>query len=198
MKMGARVWKCGCGKFTATLSGEPFLEFNCHCRFCVAPARYLNEKYPNGTSALVNKGVGKSLFYLKDVTLAASNPPLKYLRVGPEGTNIRSFTSCCGTLFNSAGGAGFPLKGGRPITRNCIYQADGSPYGCGPKPDGETALAFDTDVREKGDTPGLDFSPFMVAAQATAGDNPADYDHSCGTWYKTPDAETTVVPITWE
>ena len=55
-----------------------------------------------GSSALVNGGVGKSLYLIKDIELPEGG--LAFLKVG-DGKNIRSYTTCCGTLFNSAGGA---------------------------------------------------------------------------------------------
>ena len=65
----------------------------------------------------------------QDIELPASGG-LSFLKVGPSGDNIRSYTSCCGTLFNSAGGGNwaggnFPA---RPLTRNNVKTADGGAY----------------------------------------------------------------------
>ena len=118
-------WQGPCGPFTAQLAGPPVFDFNCHCHSCVAPARYLDARFPDSSrSALVNHGVGKSFWLLKDITLPAGG--LSFLKVGANGKNIRAYTSCCGTLFNTAGGKQFPVPG-RPLSRNNVQIADGTP-----------------------------------------------------------------------
>ena len=93
--------------------------------------------------ALIDQALaaGKTFWRLGDIELPEGG--LSFLKVG-DGSNIRSYASCCGTLFNTAGGAQFPI-GGRPLTRNNVKHADGSPY-CPPASechDGLTKFAFD-------------------------------------------------------
>lgn len=92
---GDHTWECPCGKFVAKLSGPPAFDFNCHCHSCVAPARYLDAKFPAGQTALVGGAVGKVFWLLKDIELPEGDG-LSFLKVGPDGENIRAFTSCCG------------------------------------------------------------------------------------------------------
>jgi hypothetical protein len=147
-------------------------------------------------------GVAKAFFFLKDVVLAPGNPPLKFLKVGDKGKNVRSYTSCCGTGFNTAGGASFPIKGGRPFSRNNIYNSDGSRYSCEPCANIMLDSAFDDyahpvdngvagDDTTQHDTAGAAFGGAM---KATAGDDTTQHDRG---YYKTPDLDVESVPITW-
>ena len=107
------------------------MEMNCHCKDCVSVMRFIDEKHPGGTSACVDGGVGKALFYLTDIEFCDEGDPsdkFGYVKLGQDGKNVRNYTKCCGTMMNSAGGAGFPANF-RPFTRNCIVKADdGTPY----------------------------------------------------------------------
>jgi hypothetical protein len=92
--------------------------------------RYVDEKHPDGASADVKGGVGKALFYLKDIEFEEEDPSDKfgYVKLGESGVNVRNYTKCCGTMMNSAGGAAFPCNF-RPFTRNCIIKTDdGTPF----------------------------------------------------------------------
>jgi hypothetical protein len=86
--MGDHTWECPCGAFVARLAGPPRFNFNCHCHSCVAPARYLYDKYPAGRSALVGGAVGKAFWLLEDIQLPADG--LAFLKVGDAGENIRA------------------------------------------------------------------------------------------------------------
>jgi len=71
----------------------------------------------------------KAFFYLKNVEFSDDRPAeqLQFLKLGDTGKNVRSYTRCCGTLLNTAGGRAFPA-GFRPFNRNCITNPDGSKY----------------------------------------------------------------------
>jgi hypothetical protein len=170
---------------------------NCHCRSCVAPARHLDAKYPETSkSGLVNGGVGKAFFKLEDIELPEGG--LAYLKVGDEGENIRSYTTCCGTLFNTAGGKRFPLAG-RPLTRNNIQNSDGSPYVSPETPtDVSTQHAHDDYTLPEPNFEGA--SPAAMAGFSAITPVPDDaacakYDQS---WFKVGSEVNEVVPITWE
>eukprot|EP01046_Picozoa_sp_COSAG06_P002239 COSAG06_NODE_78_length_25492_cov_189.998307_18_plen_351_part_00 len=137
---------------------------------------------------------------MKDIELPASGG-LSFLKVGPSGDNIRSYTSCCGTLFNSAGGGNwaggdFPA---RPLTRNNIKTADGGAY---------TPADVVTDVVVGGE--GSNFTDYTLPephffggspelgagfGKCGAADKPENADAA---WLKTSADVTEVVPITWE
>ena len=137
---------------------------------------------------------------MKDIELPASGG-LSFLKVGPSGDNIRSYTSCCGTLFNSAGGGNwaggnFPA---RPLTRNNVKTADGGAY---------TPADAVTDVVVGGE--GSNFTDYTLPephffggspelgagfGKCGAADKPQDADAA---WLKTSADVTEVVPITWE
>ena len=156
-------------------------------------ARYLNEKYPDSRSGLVGGAAGKTFWRLGDIELPEGG--LSFLKVG-DGSNIRSYASCCGTLFNTAGGAQFPI-GGRPLTRNNVKHADGSPY-CPPASechDGLTKFAFDDYEIPEG---AYETGPPAVGEGFKAigpVDDASKYDDR---WFKTGDDVEESVPITWE
>ena len=131
--MVERTWKCGCGKFRVKLTGEPLFVVNCHCRSCVACMRHIDAKGGGrNTSAEAehsNGGVAKAFFYLKNVEFSDDRPAeqLQFLKLSDTGKNVRSYTRCCGTQLNTAGGRTFPA-GFRPFNRNCITNPDGSKY----------------------------------------------------------------------
>ena len=156
-------------------------------------ARYLNEKYPDSRSGLVGGAAGKTFWRLGDIELPEGG--LSFLKVG-DGKNIRSYASCCGTLFNTAGGAQFPI-GGRPLTRNNVKNPDGSPY-CPPASechDGLTKFAFDDYELPEG---AYETGPPAVGEGFKAigpVDDASKYDDR---WFKTGDDVEESVPITWE
>jgi len=130
-----RTWQCKCGEISFKLKGEPLFVFNCHCHSCVSTVRHVDAKGLPNTSALSDSGgAATALYYLDNVEVTASylDGKLGFSKVGEKGENIRSYTKCCGTPLNLAGGSKFPT-GFRPFNRNCITNADGSAYS--PPPD---------------------------------------------------------------
>ena len=193
--MSDHTWECPCGGFIAKLKGPPVFDFNCHCHSCVAPARYLDGKFSSARSALVNGGVGKVFWLLENIELPADG--LAFLKVGESGENVRSYTACCGTLFNSAGGKQFPVPA-RPLTRNNVKAADGSAYvPADPKQctDCLTQYAF-------GDytLPEPHFDGMSDALQAGFGlcGGALVPDEIDPRWLKVGEDVSEVVPITWE
>jgi hypothetical protein len=186
-----------CGAFKAQLKTPPVFHMNCHCHSCVAPARYLDAKYPETSKSglMVNGGVGKAMFHLEDIELPEGG--LTYLKVGDNGEKIRSYTTCCGTLFNTAGGKGFP-RAARPLTRNNIQNSDGSPYISLETPtDVNTKNAYDDYALPEHHFEGR--SPAVVAGFSALAPLPdeagcAKYDQS---WFKVGAEVNEVVPITW-
>ena len=172
---------------------------------CVAPARYLNAKfgvrnhmyYGRSGNALVNGGVGKTFWMVKNVTLRPDG--LAYLKVGNNGENIRAYSACCGTLFNSAGGKQFRVSA-RPLTRNNITRADGTPYVPAEPPTAcgiAGAGAFFEDY-EKQQPFYEDRSPALLAGFQKCGEMSSP-DDELDEWATKVGAEVDeVVPITWE
>ena len=136
-----RIWTCGCGKFRATLKGEPLFVVNCHCRSCVSCMRHIDAKgdgrNTSAEAANGNGGVAKAFFDMSNVELNDDDPAkqLQFLKLGERGINVRSYTRCCGTQLQTAGGRSFPAAF-RPFNRNCITNPDGSRY----DPDPATVL----------------------------------------------------------
>jgi hypothetical protein len=192
------AWVCKCGAWKAQLKAPPVFDMNCHCHSCVAPARYLDAKYPETSkSGLVNGGVGKTFFHLQDMELTQGG--LSYFKVGDAGENIRSYTTCCGTLFNTAGGKQFS-RAARPLTRNNIQNSDGSPYVSTETPtDVLTKHAYEDYALPEGHFEGP--SPAVMAGFSCLVPIPDDdaarakYDQS---WFKVGAEVNEVVPITWE
>lgn len=195
--MSELKWRCPCGSFEANLTAPPIFDFNCHCHSCVAPARYLSAKFPDSRSALVHGGAGKSFFALTSVELPVGG--LSFLKVGEAGENIRAYTTCCGTLFNTAGGRQFPA-GARPLTRNNIITADGSAYMpseeafCG---DCLCKFAYDDYTLPE---PHFDGASDGLMAQFSGGMPPKPEDEAAfdERWFKVGSEVEEVVPITWE
>ncbi len=164
----------------------------------VAPARYADEHFgrTNRTALDSLGGVAKYFAKLKDVTYHPSNPPLNYIRVGPKGTNVRTITSCCGTILNTAGGAKFPIKDARPFSRNNIYNADGTLYNlqCGRCADFMLDKAFN-DYKHPTGGPAFNGAAFGNAIKAGLKQDTSIFPQH---YYKVPDEGTVTVPITWE
>ena len=166
--MVERMWKCRCGKFQMKLTGEPIFVANCHCRSCVACMRHIDAKgggrNTSAEAANSNGGVAKAFYYTKDVEFSDDNPAeqIQFLKLGETGKNVRSYTRCCGTQLNTAGGRSFPA-GFRPFNRNCITNADGSRYN--PDPAGVLNLfkakAFEPEKVPKPNG-GLAIVPFLA------------------------------------
>jgi hypothetical protein len=197
IKMPEYIWVCMCGAFKAKLKAPPVFEMNCHCHSCVAPARYLDAKYPETSkSGLVNGGIGKAMFRLEDIELPEGG--LTYLKVGDNGEKIRSYTTCCGTLFNTSGGKRLTVAA-RPLTRNNIQNSDGSPYVSPETPtDVNTKYAFDDytlpEPHFEGRSPAAS-AGFSALAPLTDDAARTKYDQS---WFKVGVEVNEVVPITWE
>jgi len=194
------VWVCACGAFKAKLKAPPVFEMNCHCHSCVAPGRYLDAKFPDTSqSGLVHGGAGKSFFHLQDIELPQEGGAgLSFLKVGDDGENIRSYTTCCGTLFNTAGGKQF-TRAARPLTRNQIQNSDGTPFVSPETPtDVLTKHAFgDYALPEphfEGMSPAVGAGFSKLAPLSDDADR-AKFDPS---WFKVGAEVSEVVPITWE
>jgi hypothetical protein len=133
---------------------------------------------------------------LEDIELPEGG--LAYLKVGDDGENIRSYTTCCGTLFNTTGGKSFPFAA-RPLTRNNIQNSDGSPYVSPETPtDVLTKDAYNDYTLPEPNFEGD--SPAAIAGFAALTPLPDDaalakYDQS---WFKVGSEVNEVVPITWE
>lgn len=191
------AWVCKCGAWKAQLKAPPVFVMNCHCHSCVAPARYLDAKYPETSkSGLVDGGVGKAMFRLEDIELTEGG--LTYFKVGDKGENIRSYATCCGTLFNSAGGKVFPASA-RPLTRNNIQNSDGSPYVSPETPtSGNTKHAFDDYTLPEGHFEG--WSPALMSSFSGLMSSPPDdavRANFSKSWFKVGADVNEVVPITW-
>mmetsp|Transcript_394 Transcript_394/g.819 ORF Transcript_394/g.819 Transcript_394/m.819 type:complete len:204 (+) Transcript_394:57-668(+) len=126
-----RTWQCKCGQVQFKLRGEPVIVMNCHCHSCVSVARHCDDKAAGSNISALSEGGGcaKAMFYLENVSLPDDKlaEKLAFCKVGDQGDIIRSYTKCCGTLVNTAGGRSFPT-GFRPFNRNCIRNEDGTPY----------------------------------------------------------------------
>ena len=123
-----QYFRCKCGAVEIELAGEPFLVNNCHCTMCIKVAHYLDAKGGGISSIAHTTGVAKAMFFLENVSYMKGKALLRPLKIGPEGKNVRSYTSCCNTLCNADGGAGNPPFGFRPFNRNAIVNADGTPF----------------------------------------------------------------------
>jgi hypothetical protein len=200
INMTEYAWVCKCGAFKAQLKAPPVFDMNCHCHSCVAPARYLDAKYPETSkSGLINGGaVGKTFFHLQDIELPEGG--LAYLKVGDGGEKIRSYTTCCGTLFNTSGGKCFP-KAARPLTRNNIRNTDGSPYVSTETPtDVLTKYTYGDYTLPEGHFEGP--SPAVMAGFSRLAplskDDTAAHAKYHQSWFKVGAEVNEVVPITWE
>ena len=69
--------------------GEPFLVNNCHCTMCIKVAHYLDAKAGGISSIAHTTGVAKAMH------LAPRRGRRLRAVFGPEGKNVRSYTSCC-------------------------------------------------------------------------------------------------------
>ena len=149
-------------------------------------------------NVLVNGGVGKSFWLVKDITLRPADG-LAYLKVGDNGENIRAYSACCGTLFNSAGGKQFRVSA-RPLTRNNITRADGSPYIPAEEPTA-CGIAGPSSYFEDYEKPSNFFedrSPALMAGFQKCGEMSSP-DDTLPKWAtKVGDEVDEVVPITWD
>jgi hypothetical protein len=170
--MVERTWKCQCGKFQAKLKGEPLFVVNCHCRSCVSCMRHIDAKgdgrNTSAEAANGNGGVAKAFYDMKDVEFTSDNPAeqLAFVKLGDEGKNVRSYTRCCGTQLQTAGGRSFPAAF-RPFNRNCITNADGSKYDPDP---GRVLNVFKAKAFDPGKVPkpngGLAAAPILAGFAA--------------------------------
>lgn len=180
------------------------MSFNCHCRSCVACARHVDAKGLDNTSALDETGgVAKSLYYLDsvDVSKVELDGKLEFCKVGESGDIIRSYTKCCGTMVNTAGGGNFPT-GFRPFNRNCIKNIDGTDYSPQEVLNVMSKHAFKPeDVPEPKAaiaTPGV-LAAFIggVLCMRTGISTGAERLMGAEAFFKAPSSVTEVVPITW-
>jgi hypothetical protein len=165
---------------------------------------------PGGVSALSDpasdSGAAKAFYYLTNVDILSDNPEEKlgFVKVGDRGKIVRSYTKCCNTVLNTAGGKKFPA-GFRPFNRNCIYNSDGSKF------DPPAALNI---MAEASFNPALvpepkhkeiplcssllcRFASGICANKCCCCD--AGYGHHReGVFMKDPRDVTEIVPITWE
>mmetsp|Transcript_2021 Transcript_2021/g.5983 ORF Transcript_2021/g.5983 Transcript_2021/m.5983 type:complete len:230 (+) Transcript_2021:130-819(+) len=126
-----RTWACKCGGVKITLRGEPVMSLNCNCRSCTAVTDHLDSRPDPGTSALAKapgSGVAKTFFLLSQLVFEdPTHSKIGFLKLGDTGENVRTYTTCCGTMLNTSGGNSFPCSF-RPFNRNCIVNSDGTPY----------------------------------------------------------------------
>ncbi len=138
--MAARdtTFVCACGEVQIKFNGEPLLVNDCHCTDCVPIVQWLHDtKGGKGAelSPIINKtGVAKAFYLVKDMTFIKGKEKLKGFKAGPQGKNIRSYTSCCNTLCSADGGrdGGPGMNAFRPFNRIAIkYFDDMTPLKCG-------------------------------------------------------------------
>jgi hypothetical protein len=121
---------CNCGAFTMKLHGEPLLCFNCQCQSCGAVCDYVEGLAGGSENKPAEKVLGNPCAFYKTDNI---EPPLdamdklNFVKVGEGGQNVRSYTKCCNTMVQGAGGAEFPVNA-RPINRLNIKNEDGTPY----------------------------------------------------------------------
>ena len=128
-----RYFQCKCGIFTLELHNEPLSLCHCHCHSCVSTARHIDKLYgTTNTSAVHTKSGGFALAFYNISDIHYCDEPgkddaskedeiikkLDFGKVGNDGTNLRSYTKCCGTLVNTFGGVGHA----RPFNYNAIYE----------------------------------------------------------------------------
>eukprot|EP00747_Dinoflagellata_sp_TGD_P167899 gnl/TRDRNA2_/TRDRNA2_193193_c0_seq1.p1 gnl/TRDRNA2_/TRDRNA2_193193_c0~~gnl/TRDRNA2_/TRDRNA2_193193_c0_seq1.p1 ORF type:complete len:228 (+),score=19.84 gnl/TRDRNA2_/TRDRNA2_193193_c0_seq1:88-771(+) len=147
-----KTWCCRCGQVVITLKGEPYLTMNCHCTCCTAVATYVDLKCSpqrRNISAFApgTKGVAKAMYFLDDVYFERGKDKLVAIKL-TDGTNVRSYTSCCNTLVITSGGKQFPANF-RPFNRNCIANADGRRY----SPSGVVPNVLGSDNMDFGEAP---------------------------------------------
>lgn len=213
------IWKCACEKFQIKMFAEPLMSMNCYCHSCVAPVRYLDEKF-NGksTSAATADGNGaaKVFFALTDIQVVGDDDDdddpsdkLGYVKVGDEGCMIRSYTKCCGTQLNTAGGDAFPCNF-RPFNRNALYHyADDdsssnqpfAPASAPPNVNCQHAFVSMDDIPEPkyNSTPAGVLSMFLAGIAKKKlgwGVNPDLVDKKI--FYAKGNEVDDVIPITWE
>lgn len=196
--MPSLTWKCACGAFAAPISAAaPLFCFSCHCHSCVAPARHLDSAHDNSRSALVHGGVAKAFFRLDDIALPDGLPDgsLRFLKVGPDGENIRSYTACCGTLFNTAGGKGFGYAV-RPLSSVNVFDGEGKALVPQGATDCLTKFAFADYELPQGCYEGA--SPELQEAFGGLGPKGGDMEKYDARWLKSGEEVDEVVPITWE
>ena len=194
-------YSCKCGTVKIQFKGVPKGSYNCHCHACIATAEFIKKK--KGQPAGDRKdGAQISLWTDDQITAPAElKDMLTFVKVGPEGKNVRSYTTCCYTQCTVAGGAEFPVSL-RPINRlHTKSTTDGSALEL-PAPiiHGQADAAFDPKKVPEPKDPGF---PCMKAFM-----DQMAWDKSA--WYKciaptpnpaflaVPADVTEVVKITWE
>lgn len=202
--MVERTWQCKCGEVKFKLKGEPRIAFNCHCHSCVACIRHVDAKGLPNTSALSDSGgAAKALWYLDNVDVTASylEGKLNFIKVGDSGAVVRSYTKCCGTIVNTAGGATFG-PGFRPFNRNCITNSDGSAFSLPDVVNVQAANAFNPEQVPPPKANGYDCQIITAFAggiflMKTGISTGAASLLGAEAFFKDPNSVTEVVPITW-
>tara|TARA_Y100000389_G_C17470670_1_gene530369 strand:+ start:10265 stop:10870 length:606 start_codon:yes stop_codon:yes gene_type:complete len=122
-------WKCKCNRVIIKFSDYPFMANNCHCNYCFPVAKYLDEEYGTGISAISKKtGVAKAMLTLDKIISFEGKELLKPVKVNQDGKNIRAYTDCCKTLCICDGGVNLDFCF-RPFNRNCLYDSEtNKPY----------------------------------------------------------------------
>ena len=129
------TWSCDCGNVKAKISALPTLNFDCHCHSCVAPARYIAEKYSTNSNntPMLNPstgGAGVSIFPARTVESftslkdeATGETKIKFVKVGETGKATRCYTTCCGTQVSN-----FLAPGIIALNRSGLKNEDGSKF----------------------------------------------------------------------
>lgn len=101
-------WRCECGNFKCRFVGEPELNANCYCQSCLSCAQYCDRrggKENVGSDGLCVESVyfAWRQIYFSDFDAAEK---LEYIKVGDDGKNFRSCTTCkphASSFFNNRG-----------------------------------------------------------------------------------------------
>ena len=200
-------WRCGCGKIQLELTTKPWLVTNCHCHSCVAPSRYLDEKYTTQTqhvSAISDGGAALAFFHPNDIKFATAtskddDEPLVFLsclKVGEDGKPVRKYCKSCGTLF------GIVKSQLCAVNRISLYMDKEGTQRYKPQSTSITntmkKYAFDPD---KVPEPSYYMAPLSICLKfVNAYFNPFGQraDEELLKKFEVDDSAATVVPITWE
>ncbi|KAL7483459.1 hypothetical protein ACHAWX_000181 [Stephanocyclus meneghinianus] len=122
--MPSYTLKCKCGAFKATFDAAPHINFNCHCRSCVAACKAIEAKEGfDGISIRCDNsgGVAVAIFKSNNVFIKeADASKIGFMKVGERGKWARSYcTECKTVLFNGF----FPNRCG--ANRNALTETEG-------------------------------------------------------------------------
>lgn len=191
----APEWKCHCGDFVVQFSGVPKFCFDCHCQSCAACCAYAERQAGGGGTSALNSegGVKKAMFYCADCTLPEdAESKLYFMKVGEDGSNIRSATRCCNTIVNTAS-LGIDLV---PFNRSALYGFDGKEFEPMEQPLYKGMCMYAANPSAISEPKSDGFPPdllSLVMSAAAFAPTVASYPH------KTTDPATiAVVPRTWD